>query len=399
MKKKILIVLLAAVMAVSAGACGKEKQNGGSADAQEDGSEPGSTKEEGKKSTAKADQVDYQADECVKLGEYLGLEVSLPNEYKVTKAQIDDYANSMAQYSAQPTYRDTDKKKVEIGDTVNIDYEGKKDGVAFDGGTDTGFNLEIGSGTFIDGFEDGLVGKKVGETVDLDLTFPENYQSKELAGQDVVFTVKINKIVEKDPDAEFELNDEYVKKNFNLDTVDDFKKQVKEYLEESNKNSKQTDTRQAVINKLQEACEVNLPDELLEARTADYVVQFTNRNCTDGTTLADFLSQNYNGMTEEDFQADLKNEMRTNLTTELILEAIAGKEGIELDEEGFQNYVKQQMEVYAYETEEDFYKANGVDAVSGEAYERKVYVCNKALDKVVENAKITYGVAPEEAKE
>lgn len=388
MKKKILMVLLAAAMAMSAGACGKEAQKDSSGGAQADG----------KQSTAEADKVDYQAEECVKLGDYLAMEISLPNDYKVTEEQIEDYANNMAQYSAQPSYKDTNKKKVEEGDIVNIDYEGKKDGVAFDGGTDTGFHLEIGSNTFIDGFEEGLIGKKVGQTVDLDLTFPENYQSAELAGQAVVFTVKINKIVKEDPDAKFELTDEYVKKNFNVDTVDDYKKQVKDYLEELNKNNKTTDTRQAVINKLQEVCEVNLPNELLEARTSDYVVQFTNNNCTDGTTLADYLSKNYNGMTEEDFRENITNEMRTSLTTELILEAIAKKEGIELDEDAFADYVKQQMEVYAYEKEEDFYKANGVDAAAGEAYERKVFVCNRALDKVVENAKVAYGVEPKEAE-
>ncbi len=388
MKKKILMVLLAAAMAMSAGACGKEAQKDSSGGAQADG----------KQSTAEADKVDYQAEECVKLGDYLAMEISLPNDYKVTEEQIEDYANNMAQYSAQPSYKDTNKKKVEEGDIVNIDYEGKKDGMAFDGGTDTGFHLEIGSNTFIDGFEEGLIGKKVGQTVDLDLTFPENYQSAELAGQAVVFTVKINKIVKEDPDAKFELTDEYVKKNFNVDTVDDYKKQVKDYLEELNKNNKTTDTRQAVINKLQEVCEVNLPNELLEARTSDYVVQFTNNNCTDGTTLADYLSKNYNGMTEEDFRENITNEMRTSLTTELILEAIAKKEGIELDEDAFADYVKQQMEVYAYEKEEDFYKANGVDAAAGEAYERKVFVCNRALDKVVENAKVAYGVEPKEAE-
>lgn len=388
MKKKILMVLLAAAMAMSAGACGKEAQKDSSGGAQADG----------KQSAAEADKVDYQAEECVKLGDYLAMEISLPNDYKVTEEQIEDYANNMAQYSAQPSYKDTNKKKVEEGDIVNIDYEGKKDGVAFDGGTDTGFHLEIGSNTFIDGFEEGLIGKKVGQTVDLDLTFPENYQSAELAGQAVVFTVKINKIVKEDPDAKFELTDEYVKKNFNVDTVDDYKKQVKDYLEELNKNNKTTDTRQAVINKLQEVCEVNLPNELLEARTSDYVVQFTNNNCTDGTTLADYLSKNYNGMTEEDFRENITNEMRTSLTTELILEAIAKKEGIELDEDAFADYVKQQMEVYAYEKAEDFYKANGVDAAAGEAYERRVFVCNRALDKVVENAKVAYGVEPKEAE-
>ena len=396
MRKKIFMVLLTAVMAVSASACGDAAQKGGKADTQADGKGTDGAKTE---STAEADKIDYQAQECVKLGDYLGMEISLPNDYKVTKTQIEDYANSMAQYSAQPSYKDTNKKEVEEGDIVNIDYEGKKDGTAFEGGTDTGYHLKIGSNTFIDGFEDGLIGKKVGQTVELDLTFPESYPSEDLAGQAVVFTVKINKIVKEDADAEFKLTDEYVKKNFNVATVEDYRKQVKDYLEELNKNNKTTDTRQAVVAKLQEVCEVNLPDELLGARTSDYVVQFTNNNCTDGTTLADFLSKNYNGMTEEDFRADITNEMRTNLTTELILEAIAQKEEIELDEEAFKEYVKQQMEVYAYEKEEDFYKANGVDAAAGEAYERKIYVCNKALDKVVESAKITYGVSEEDAQE
>ena len=389
------MILLAAVMTVSAGACGKEKQENGKADTQTDdkGGDDADTKADSGEGAAKADKVSYEADQCVTLGDYSALEISLPNEYKVTKAQIDDYALSMAQYNAKPVYIDTNKKTVEDGDTVNIDYEGKKDGVAFPNGSDQGYNLTIGSHSFIDGFEEGLVGKKVGETVDLDLTFPENYPSEDVAGAAVVFTVKINKIVKEDPDAKFELNDEFVQSNYNYETVDEFKEKVKEYLEESNKSSKETDTRQAVINKLQEICEVKVPDELLEARTSDYIVQFTNNNCGDDTTLKDYLSSNYNGMTEEEFRSNIMTEMQTNLKTELILEAIVQKEGIELEEEAFQDYVQQQMEVYTYEKAEDFYKANGVDAKSGEAYERKVFVCNLALDKVVDNAKITYGVA------
>ena len=167
MKKKIMMILLAAVMTVSAGACGKEKQEkpeSGSTDTQTDdkGGKDADAESDGGEGAAKADQVSYEADQCVTLGDYSALEISLPNEYKVTKAQIDDYALSMAQYNAKPVYKDTKKKTVEDGDTVNIDYEGKKDGVAFPNGTDEDFNLTIGSNSFIDGFEEGLIGKKVG---------------------------------------------------------------------------------------------------------------------------------------------------------------------------------------------------------------------------------------------
>ena len=336
---------------------------------------------------------------CVTLGKYSGLQVSLPNDYKVTKEQVDDYALGMAQYNAQPVYKDTDKKKVEEGDTVNIDYEGKKDGVAFEGGTASGYNLTIGSNSFIDGFEEGLVGVKVGQTVDLDLSFPENYPSADLAGAAVVFTVKVNKIVVEDPDAKFELNDEFVRQNYDCETVEEYKEKVKSYLKEENKTNKEKDTRQEVINILLENSKVTIPDELMEARLEDSILIFTNRNCTDGTTLKDFLTTNYNGMTEEDFRSDIANEVKTNLQTELILEAIAQEEGVKLEEEAFQDYVQQQMEANGYASAEDFYKANGVTAKSGETYERKVFVCNRALDLVIENAEVRYGVAPDGAEQ
>lgn len=398
MKKKMMMVLLAAVLSVSAGACGKEKQNDNQAGTQTDDKQTEALDNE-ENATAKADQVSYDVKKCVTLGKYSGLQVSLPNDYKVTKEQVDDYALGMAQYNAQPVYKDTDKKKVEEGDTVNIDYEGKKDGVAFEGGTASGYNLTIGSNSFIDGFEEGLVGVKVGQTVDLDLSFPENYPSADLAGAAVVFTVKVNKIVVEDPDAKFELNDEFVRQNYDCETVEEYKEKVKSYLKEENKTNKEKDTRQEVINILLENSKVTIPDELMEARLEDSILIFTNRNCTDGTTLKDFLATNYNGMTEEDFRSDIANEVKTNLQTELILEAIAQEEGVKLEEEAFQDYVQQQMEANGYASAEDFYKANGVTAKSGETYERKVFVCNRALDLVIENAEVRYGVAPDGAEQ
>lgn len=399
MKKKMMMILLAAVITVSAGACGNENSKDSQTDTQTEDkdAEDQDTDEKGSEGGAsKADKVSYDIKECVKLGDYNGLKILLPNDYKVTKEQVDDYALSMAKYNAQPSYKDTDKKKVEEGDTVNIDYEGKKDGVAFQGGTASGYNLRIGSHSFIDGFEEGLTGKKVGQTVDLNLTFPKDYPSGELAGADVVFTVKINKIVEEDTDAEFELNDAYVQQNYDCKSVEEYKKKVKEYLETNSVSNKEKDTRQEVINQLQEVCEVTIPDELLKARVEDSIVIFTNRNCSDGTSLKDFLKENYNGMTEEDFRSDITNEVQTNLKTELILEAIAQQEGVSLEEKAFQEYVKQQMDVNSYATEQEFYKANGVDEKSGEAYERKVFVCNRALDLVIEKSDIREGVMTDE---
>lgn len=388
MKKKIIIVLLAAVFATG---CGNKNTENSKADTQTDDTETNSASDETDGTQSKADQIKYDLDQCVTLGDYSALEISLPNSYKVTKEQVEDYALSMAKYYAQPSYKDTDKTTVEEGDTVNIDYEGKKDGVPFEGGTDTGFNLTIGSDQFIDGFEDGLIGKNVGETVELNLTFPENYGG-DLAGADVVFTVKINKIVEEEP---FELTDEYVKSNLNSETVEDYKKNVKEYLKTQHQNDKEKDTRQAVINKLLEISEVSVPEELLEARVEDYIVQFTAENCSDGTSLADYLASAYDGGTEENFRADVTNSMKTNLETEFVLEAIANKEGIKLDEDEFKEYVNQQMEANNFANEEAFYKANGVNADSGEKSQRKVFVCNQALDMVISKADIKTGVTPE----
>lgn len=389
MKRKILTIMLAAVITLSAAACTDEKQeSGSSSQSQTDNKD----EKEGDTQSA-AEQVSYDIDKCVKLGDYSNIKISLENDYKVTKAQVDEYALSAAESNAQPVYRDTDKKKVEDGDIVNIDYEGKKDGVAFQGGTSAGYHLTIGSNSFIDGFEEGLIGAKVGDTVELNLTFPEGYPSQDLAGEDVVFTVKVNKIVEPDPDAKFELNDEYVQQNTEFQTVKEYKENVRQYLESSSKSDKERDTRQAVIDKLMEICEVTMPQDLLDARVSDYVIQYTNNNCKEGQSLTDFLAQSYNGMTEEDFRADIKSEMEVNLETELILEAIVKKEKMELDEEAFKKFVQEQMSTYGYESEEDFYKSNGVNAKAGEAYEKKVYVCNRALDMVVENASVKYGVS------
>ncbi len=179
MKRKLMLLLCAVCVAALAGGCGTGKENNASG---KENTEDVSGSE-GKKET-----IQYNSDDYVELGEYKGLEVSL-GSYEVTQ---DDVKREIeAALLSYPVYEDTDKDTVEDGDFVNIDYEGVKDGVAFNGGTAQDSVLEIGSNSFIDGFEDGLIGVKVGEKVDLNLTFPENYQNQELAGQAVVFHVTI----------------------------------------------------------------------------------------------------------------------------------------------------------------------------------------------------------------
>lgn len=343
-----------------------------------------------KKDGSNAEKGAYDIEECVTLGKYEALDVSLENTYEVTSKQVNDTALRTAKEYADPVYKDTDKTKVKQGDTVYIDYKGEKDGAEFKGGTAQGQYLTIGSHAFIDGFEDGLIGKKVGQTVKLDLTFPQSYQNEDLAGADVVFTVTIHKIVEEDTSVKFELTDQFAKEKLECDSVKAYKKKVREYLEYQNENSKALQTREAVIKKLNEVCTVTVPDSLLEQRVDDYIKQYEMFNCKD-VSLEEYLDKNMNGKTVDEFRKESTENIKNSLQTELILEAITKKEGMELDEDSFKDYVKQQMTAMNLQTEEDLYHNYSSDAKAGEQHMRKIYLCNQALAQVIDNAKVSYG--------
>lgn len=329
----------------------------------------------------------YDVEKYVTLAAYDGMEVAVEGDFEVSEADIKDYINSMLTYF--PSYEDTDKEVIEEGDCVNIDYEGKKDGVAFDGGTAQGYVLEIGSHTFIDGFEEGLVGVKVGETVDLDLTFPENYQSEDLAGAAVVFTVKVNKIVKK-TEVNFDtLTDEFVKTNLNAESVDKLYEETKTYMEAECEKNRVVAERAAALDELIANSKIEVPDGLLEMKVNQYVQQFTNQNCKEDTTLADYLTSNYN-MTEEDFNTTITSEMEQNLDDELVLEALVKAEGASLDEEGFAKYVADAMKSGNYETEEELYKAFDSEYEDGKTYLEHRYLLTEALTDLLEKCNISY---------
>lgn len=394
MKKKAVALLLCVSMMMTLNACGKTNKDN------TQGTETvAETETEVIPSSA---DITYDAGDYVSLGDYMNMEVTLDKDYQVTDDMVKNYVNNnvIANY---PYYVESDKTVVENGDVANIDYEGLLDGEAFDGGTAQDYDLEIGSGSFIDGFEDGLIGAEVGKETDLNLTFPEDYGNSDLAGKEVVFKVTVNAIKEKQDITYDTLTDEYVtylsdKLGASYETVNDLTSDIRTYLEEQANSSRTQAIRSAVIAKLPEVCTVNaLPDGLLDARMQEYLKKFEDTYCKD-TTLEDYLSSTYN-TTVDDFKTQVQSEIETELDTQLILEAIAAVENIEFDEDGFNSYVSSLLSNYGYDSEDALYENYAQTAEDGKAYLQTIYLCNKALDRVIENTNVTYNAAEESTEE
>ncbi|MEY8516257.1 trigger factor [Lachnospiraceae bacterium 29-84] len=400
MKKRVVLVVAAACAFSLLWGCGTKKNEQGSS-----GSDQGSNTEESsqagqdegdtenKDASGSGTQASYDASEYVELGEYMGLKLTV-GTYEVTDEDVKSQIESML--SAYPTYEDLDKDTVEEGDFVNIDYEGLKDGVAFDGGTAQGAVLEIGSNSFIEGFEEGLVGKKVGEKVDLDLTFPEGYQNAELAGQAVVFHVTINKIVEQLGMTYEGMDDAYVAANFasqGYTTVEEFKDGIRSQMETNNESTKKNDIQSAIFEELAKVCKVkSLPDGLLQQKIDEYMEQFkSNLQASYGMELDEYLESISSN--EEEFNTQVEEYMQETLQNQLILEAIAQKEKIEADEEGFTEYKKSVVSDFGYESEDALVEQYGED------YVKNVYVNNKTLEMLEENADITYSADAKEGED
>ncbi len=349
-------------MAVMAAGCGKEKAEG---DSNED-----TQKEEG--------QDQEEAKEGVTLGEYKGLDLTLENP-EITDEDVKAYIESILLRT--PSYTPTDKTVVENGDCVNIDYEGLLDGVAFDRGSATNQVLEIGSHNFIEGFEEGLIGANVGDTKALNLSFPDPYNpNPALAGKPVVFNVKVNSIVEKQEMTYEDLTDEYVSANFGMETVEAYKASVKESLVSSSANYSQSNTRTVAIEKLQEVCTVNgIPQDVMEERIAKYKDQVLQMCESQGMELSDYLAQYQTS--EEDFNAQAEEYVRKNVGFEMIVQAIAEKEGIKAEGEEYESFLSEMITNNNFETKEALFEQYG------EEYIKTIYLGNKVVDFVIEHAK------------
>ena len=310
--KKLTAIILAALMLIAASACGSE------AEADDDGT------------LGKYDFYDYDLSEYLELGEFKGIEISADEIAVTDEEAIETIHEFLVENNAVSRAPVTDRP-VQKGDVANIDYVGTRDGVAFAGGTAQGYDLEIGSGKFIPGFEDGLIGAKIGETVALDLTFPENYKSSELAGADVVFTVTINSIQGY---SYPEINDEFIANNFSSEY-----KTAAEFIEDIKTSNSAEKKWTLVRDKMLDSANVlKYPDKELASYENELNSNYQRYADSYGITLEQFV-QNYMGMSYGTFMQQVTEYAQGEVKTQMVCVAIARRDGIELSEEEFNEYV------------------------------------------------------------
>ena len=245
---------------------------------------------------------------------------------------------------------DVEDRPVENGDTVNLDYAGTIDGVAFDGGTAQGQTLVIGSGRFIPGFEEQMIGMALNEEKDLNVTFPDPYQNEELAGKDAVFHVKVNGIqkVEKP-----ELDDDFAADVSDFNTFAEYKADIVRRLTERVEKNNENAAKNALVEKAVANAQVDIPRAMIETQS-DYMIREMEMNASyQGIRLDDYLK--YMGMTREALKAQNEPEATRRVKNELVIEAIRKAEGIEPTEEEIEKQIAEQAERYGQDVE-DFKK-------------------------------------------
>lgn len=339
MKKKAYLVVLALCAAMAITACGTatdktedtksttetqnttETKDSGSADAE---STDSSDKEENKTADAGDTRLVTVDDvsKYVTIGEYKGL--TLDNTVEVV---TDDAVEGRLEQELQNKAEEVTDGSVQNGDVVTINYVGTKDGVAFDGGTANNYELTIGSGTFIDGFEDGIIGMKKGETKDLDLTFPEDYASSDLAGQEVTFKVTLQSF-KRAP----ELTDEWAAKNTDCKTADDYKKEIRKTLESEAKTNARNTLRETAWNTVLSFSEVKeYPQEDLDTAKTEFKTLYENYAKQGDMTLEDFVKAQ--GISMDDFEEQSNQYAEYKVKQNLIVQGIMDAENMTLEDE------------------------------------------------------------------
>ena len=356
MKKKMAMMCIAGVMAVSLCACGNKSTQTGSDAAQptEQSSEPAATQEtaseEETKVSERADYValaDLDVDEYVTLGEYKDMTVQAAKT-EVTDEVIENYING----NMLTTYPVTDRA-VEDGDLITIDYVGKKDGEAFSGGSAEGYQLKIGSNTFIDGFEEGLIGVMPGDTVDLDLTFPESYsRNQDLAGQAVVFTVTVQNILES-TDYENVTPEQLELMGLEYKTKEALWDAARKSVEEEAENNYQTNINNAIMDQLVSDSQfTSVPQPLVDEEVQNYN-EYMEAICVSfyGCDLETFVTTYYQ-MTMDEYNAQLTEMAQETVKQYLVIEAVARQEGIEITDEDINKKAEEEAKEYGYDSAE-----------------------------------------------
>ncbi|MFC7783075.1 trigger factor [Rossellomorea sp. GCM10028870] len=310
----------------------------------------------------------------VKLGEYKGLEVE-KMETEVTAEDVEAELTSLQEKQAELAVKE--EGKAEEGDTVTMDFEGFVDGEAFEGGQAENYSLELGSGQFIPGFEEQLVGVTAGEEKEVEVSFPEEYHAAELAGKPATFKVKVHEIKAKELPA---LDDEFAKDaDEEVETLAELKEKIEKRLQESKKNEAETAVRETLVNKASENAEVEIPEVMVTAEVDRMMQEFGQRLQMQGMNL-DLYFQ-FSGQTEEDLRGQMKEDAGKRVRTNLTLEAIAAAENLEVTEEEAEEEVNKMAEQYNMSADNIKQALGGLDTLKADLKVRK------ALEFLVENSK------------
>lgn len=309
----------------------------------------------------------------MKVGKYKGLKAAKTVE-TVDEARVDAEIDRMRERNSRLITREG---KAEDGDIANIDYEGFVDDVAFEGGKDEGHKLTLGSGQFIPGFEEQVIGHEAGEEFDVNVTFPEEYHADELAGKLAVFKVKLNEVQQKELP---ELDDEFAKDVSEYDTLDELKKSIRDNMQKELDEQADQEVENALVEQIVDSMEGEIPDEMYESRIDDMVRDFAFRLEQQGLNLETYMQ--YTGQKPEDFRAGFRENAEKQVKMRLALETVVKVENIEATEKDIDEEVKRIAEKYSMEED----KVREVMPAEDVAKDLAV---NKALDLIKENATIT----------
>ena len=280
----------------------------------------------------------------VKLGKYKGIEVEKV-EYNVSDEDVEHELGHMAEKNARlVTIED---RPVESGDITVIDFEGFVDGKAFEGGKAEGHELTIGSNTFIPGFEAQIIGMKIDEEKDINVKFPEQYFSEELAGKDAVFKVKLHEIKKKELPP---IDDELAKDISEFDTLAELKASIKEKIEKENETRAKYETEDAVIKAVAENTEIDIPSGMIDTEIENNIKDVENRLRYQGATLDQYLAMM--GKTMEEFKNEYKPQAEQTVKQRLVLDAVANAENIVAEEKDVDEKIKEMAEKYGKKEEE-----------------------------------------------
>ncbi len=310
----------------------------------------------------------------VELGEYqeLGIE---KEESEVTEEDIETRIDQLREQHSQLIT--SEKSEVEDGDYVIIDYEGKINGETFPGGSAEEFSLEIGSGTFIPGFEEKLIGKKVGEESDISVPFPEDYNAEDLAGEEAVFTVKVKEIKEKKLP---ELDDDFAREAGDFETFAELKEDITQKIDEEKENKVENEFKNAVVEEAVDNAEVDVPDTLVENELDQMFQNMSYSISQQGLEVDKYLE--YMGLNEEEWREKNRENAARMAKNNLVLEAIAREEGIEVSDEELDNKVEE----IAAESDQDLEQVKVIMQMQGQLAKIKEGLrVEKTLDFLLEN--------------